>query len=97
MFVFCDLIQGEILGDSLTSLLRTIVLDGFGGGGGGPSSVVHYRSFAKLQWKTVVKSAIQSISISLMDETGNLMPFLSIGRTCLTLKFRLVSQHKPNL
>ena len=98
MFVFCDLIQSEVLGDSLTSLLRTIVLDGFGGcvhsgstnSTSHSASVVQYRAFSKLQWKNVVKSSIQSIAISLMDETGNLMPFLSIGRTCLTLKFRFL-------
>ena len=124
MFVYSDLVQCEVLGDRLTSLLRTVVLDhaaaaaGGGGGetfeynnpaadyskapplpaftvshqsGGGGPAVVNYRSFAKLQWKKVVKTTIHSIKVSLMDETGELMPFLSVGRTCLTLMFRFVS------
>ena len=123
MFVYSDLVQCEVLGDRLTSLLRTVVLDhaaaAAGGGetfeynspaadyskapppppaftvshqsGGGGPAVVNYRSFAKLQWKKVVKTTIHSIKVSLMDETGELMPFLSVGRTCLTLMFRFVS------
>ena len=91
MFVYCDLIQDEILGNTFTSLLRTVALianteDEENRKG----SIISYRSFSNLQWKTVVKSSFQSISITLRDETGQLMPFLSVGRTCLTLKFRQV-------
>ena len=99
MFVYTDLIHGnEILGDRLTSLLRTIPLDqtlNTNANVGGTTTtttssepVICYRSFAKLQWKNVVKSSIESIKVSLIDEGGNFMPFLSIGRTCLTLQFR---------
>ena len=91
MFVYCDLIQDEILGNTFTSLLRTVALianteDEETRKG----SIISNHSLSNLQWKTVVKSSFQSISITLRDETGQLMPFLSVGRTCLTLKFRQV-------
>ena len=80
MFVYCDLIQDKILGNTFTSLLRTVALianteDEENRKG----SIISYRSFSNLQWKTVVKSSFQSISITLRDETRQLMPFLSVG------------------
>ena len=41
-----------------------------------------------MQWKRLNKSNFQSITISLCDESGQLMPFVSIGRTIITLSFR---------
>ena len=85
ILVYCDLVQNEILGGKGTSLLRSITLTG----NVESATAVCYRSFAKLQWKDVVKSSFQSITVSLRNETGDLVPFLSRGRTSLTLKFRL--------
>ena len=48
----------------------------------------NYRTFGNLQWRRVVKSSIESILVSLRNETGHLIPFLSRGRTNLTLHFR---------
>ena len=49
---------------------------------------LHYQSFNNLQWKRIVKTTVQSISILLRNETGQLVPFLSRGRTNVTLQFR---------
>ena len=49
---------------------------------------LHYQTFTNLQWKRIVKTTVQSISISLRNETGQLVPFLSRGRTNVTLQFR---------
>ena len=87
IFVYCDLIQDEVFGDKRTSLLRSVTLNETNA-----SATTCYRSFSKLQWKTVVKSSFQSISISLRNETGSLVPFLARGRTTLTLKFRHISK-----
>lgn len=81
MFVYCDLVQNEILGDAQTALLRAIPL----------YSNKNHESFTKLQWRRVIKSTIHSITISLRSETGALIPFLSRGRTNLTLQFRRVN------
>ena len=88
ILVYCDLVQNEDLGDKGTSLLRSITLTHDDDNDRGVSAVSN-RSFAKLQWKDVVKSAFQSITVSLRNEMGSLVPFLSRGRTSLTLKFRL--------
>ena len=49
---------------------------------------LHYHTLTNLQWKRIVKTTVQSISISLPNETGKLVPFLSRGRTNVTLQFR---------
>ena len=86
IFLYCDLVQNEILGDSLTALLRAIPLTERS------TTAKHqqqnYRTFNNLQWRRIVKSSIESISVSLRNETGQLVPFLSRGRTNLTLHFR---------
>lgn len=95
LFVYCDLIQNEILGDNHTALLRAMPLCSSNNERSktshpSPPPATQYQTFAKLQWKRVVKSSFQQISISLRDETGQLMPFLALGRTSLTLQFRKV-------
>ena len=145
MFVYCDLIQNEVLGDNLTSLLRSVALQNespqpppppFASNGsrlvlrrrrrsknnnydekettlsddGGDFTLeaaatntipppvnygVCYQSFAMPQWKSVVKSTFQSISITLRNETGALIPFQAVGRTWLTLQFRLLPPPPP--
>ena len=80
MFLYCDLVQNEILGDTQTALLRAIPLS---------SSVKsNHKNFTELQWRRLIKSSIQSITISLRSETGDLIPFFSRGRTNLTLQFK---------
>ena len=84
MFIYCDLVQNEILGDSQAALLRVIPLQQ----NVASTGATCYRTFDKMQWKRLNKSNFQSITISLCDESGQLMPFVSIGRTNITLSFR---------
>ena len=86
VFVFCNLVQNEILGDSRTALLRAIPLTERPATG--IQQQQNYRTFGNLQWRRVVKCSIESISVSLRNETSQLVPFLSCGRTNLTLHFR---------
>ena len=92
IFVYCDLIQDQILGNKLTSLLRTIALPNNSTQKTQNAIICNgnLQSFSNLQWKNVVKSSFQSINITIRDETGQLMPFLSIGRNWLTLKFQFL-------
>ena len=92
MFVYCDLIQDEILGTTFTSLLRSVAINSTGNRKLNEVATICHQSFSNLQWKDVVKSSFQSITITIRDETGQLMPFLSIGRSWLTLKFQLLPQ-----
>ena len=86
IFVNSDLVQNEILGDSRTALLRAISLTEKLATG--IQQQQNYRTFGNLQWRRVVKSSIESISVALWNETGQLVPFLSRDRTNLTLHFR---------
>ena len=79
MFVFCDLVQNEkILGDTQTALLRAVPL----------GDNKRQRMFTRVQWRRVIKSSIHSLTIALRNKAGSLIPFLSRGRTNLTLQFR---------
>ena len=86
IFLYCDLVQNEILGDSRTALLRVIPLTERS------TTAKHqqqnYQTFNNPQWRRIVKSSIESFSVSLRNETGQMVPFLSRGRTNLTLHFR---------
>ena len=75
MFVYCDLVQNEILGDTQTALLRAVPL----------GDNKRQRTFTRIQWRRVT---IHSLTIALRNEAGGLIPFLSRGRTKLTLQFR---------
>ena len=87
IFLYCDLVQNEILGDSQTALLRAIPLSNFLSEHRG-QQYLNYQTFTNLQWRRIVKSSIESITISLRSESGQLLPFLSRGRTNITLQFR---------
>ena len=91
MFLYCDLVQNQTLGDKQTALLRSIPV----------KSLVlaqtlgemNHKSFTNLQWKRVIKSQFQSINVTLANEMGQKIPFLSCGRTNVTLAFRPTPPH----
>ena len=78
MFVYCDFVQNEILGDTQTTLLRAVPL----------GDNKRQRNFTRIQWRRVIKSSIHSLTIALRNEAGGLISFLSRGRTNLTLQLR---------
>ena len=86
IFVYCDLIQDEIPGNKLTSLLRTIALPN-NSTQKTQSAVICHQSFSNLQWKNVVNSSFQSTNITTRDETRQLMSFLSISQTGWNFNF----------
>ena len=91
MFLYCDLVQNETLGDTQTALLRSIPLKSITLAQ--TMGEVNHKSFTNLQWKRIVKPQFQSISLTLANEMGQKMPFLSCGRTNITLAFRPVPQY----
>ena len=93
MFIYCDLVQNEIFGDSQPVLLRVIPLQQ----NVASTGATCYRTFDKMQWKRLNRSNFQSITISLCDESGQLMPFVSIGRTNSTLSFRRRKKHRHSV
>ena len=91
MFLYCDLVQNQTLGDKQTALLRSIPVKSL--------ALVqtlgemNHKSFSNLQWKRVIKSQFQSINVTLANEMGQKIPFLSCGRTNVTLAFRPTPRH----
>jgi hypothetical protein len=65
IFVYCDLIGPQIVGDTLTRCLRTVLypyLDG-------------YHIFDKVYYVPVEKSEFQTVSIDVLTKLGDLVPF----------------------
>ena len=87
MFLYCDLVHNEILGDTQSALLRAIPLST-------TTTSNNQRTFSKLLWRRLINCSIQSITISLRSETGDLIPFLSRGRTNVILQFVGASHQK---
>ena len=82
MFSYCDLIQNENLGDTQTSIVQAVPLYT------SKPSAVCSKTISKLQCKPINKKKFESITIRLCDESGQLIPFISVGRTNFTLAFR---------
>ena len=91
IFLYCDLVQNETLGETRTALMRSIPLKSIALAQ--TMGEVNHKSLTNLQWKRIVKPQFQSISLFLANEMGQKMPFLSCGRTNITLAFRPVPRN----
>ena len=78
MFVYCDLVRNEILGDTQTALLRAVPL----------GDNKRHRTLTRNQWRPLIKCSIHSLTIAPRNEAGGLIPFLSREITNFTLQFR---------
>ena len=87
IFVYTDLIEYQNTGDVKAPILR--VIDSGKRVENGEllsSQSLERRSFFDLQFKKLLVQNIQTISIQLRCETGNLVPFNGTGQVVLTLK-----------
>ena len=78
MFVYCDLVQNEILRDTQIALRRAAPL----------GDNKRQRKFTRIQGRRAITSSIHSLTIAFRSEAGGLIPFSSQGKTNLTLQFR---------
>jgi hypothetical protein len=85
MYVYCDLLGNEILGDTNTQLLSVVPMSSLVQ----TTSPTSYFSFSNLQFKPLAKKYFHDVQIRLCDESGDIIPFLGTGRTNLTLLFKL--------
>ena len=74
MFIYCDLVEHEILGDSHAALLRVIPLQQ----NVASTGATCYWTFDKMQWKRLKKSDFQPITVSHCNESGQLMPLWAL-------------------
>ena len=82
MFVYCDVIEYVIVGDSRVLLLRTFAMDKKKN-----SSEVIHQMFQHPIYVPVQKKHFDSIEINIMTDTGEPMPF-AFGKSVALLHFR---------
>ena len=89
VMVYTDIVEFSIIGDTKAPILRCspfinkIQRDAI--------SVTEYSnhvSFHNLQFRRLLKNSIHSIKVDLRSPTGELIPFVAVGITRLTLLFR---------
>lgn len=93
MFVYTDIIEPQIVGDTLAPLLRSVAM--YSSVQATSNNDILYcrqtqivKAFDHLEFKRVSGTTINTILIELHNETGQLMQFIDIGRVSLTLLFR---------
>ena len=80
MYVYCDIVQPQVVGDTSAQLLRGIPVEGKLG-----ETVT--KTFTNVQYVPVQKKSFEDIEILLRDDTGNVMSF-ERGKAIATLHFR---------
>lgn len=82
IFVYCDIIKANLVGDSQTQLLRYIEI---------PNDVQYGQQvhliYENIQYFPLVTNEFESIEIDIKDDTGQLIPF-TYAKNVLVLHFR---------
>ena len=89
--VYTDIIEHQIIGDTMAPLLRLIPLAGKMRNNeiaGSENTQVVKTFTVPLQFKKVQVNAFHSIQLDIYGENGELIPFVDSGRTSATLLFR---------
>ena len=95
IFVYINIIEYQPVGDSKAPLLRLIPLQRtMKNNELEDTKSLDYRSFDNLQFKKLLSTNVGAIQIELRNESGDLVPFISLGKTALTLRFR--RNHLPS-
>lgn len=86
-FVYCDIVNPQIVGDQLSQILRSITIEtrNYMHGGQG------YITFPHAQYIPLSVNTLDQISINITDSTGKMLPFIS-GTSSALLHFRKRSE-----
>ncbi len=79
-FVYCDIVQYQLVGDANVPLLRTVAVSGRNGD-------VVAKSFDNIHYVGLSRSTFQEVHIHITDDTGLKVPF-EHGRVIVKLHFR---------
>lgn len=83
LFVYCDIIEPQIVGDVMTPLLRIIPLD--------PSKYIYGSNkmhvFSPPHYLPIMRREFDTIEIDIRSSTGQKIPF-QFGTVCIKLHFR---------
>ena len=80
LYVYCDMIQSQYVGDALVPLLRIVPVEGKDG-------ERISKSFIRPQYLPVSRKQFESMEVNIKRDTGESVPF-EFGRVLLTLHFR---------
>src|SRR5436190_9450583 len=88
MYVYCDLAEPQLVGDTVAPLLKVVNIDTTTSRYKyGANKMVH---FIDPHYVPLMRTKFESVEIDLRDDTGQRMPFY-FGTTCMKLHFRRVS------
>jgi hypothetical protein len=91
VMVYTDIIEYGIIGNTKAPILRCFpFISKLRHDSITTTQFMNYRAFSTLQFKKLMKHSFHSISIDIRDATGDLVPFVSVGYTRLTLLFRKI-------
>lgn len=94
LMIYTDIIEYGIIGDTKAPLLRCFpFITKLRNSEIQSMQYMNYRTFEKLQFKKLMMNSFHSIGITIRDHTGEVIPFVSVGYTRLTLLFRKISSH----
>ena len=79
-FIYCDIVQYQLVGDANVPLIRTIPVSGKNGD-------VMVNSFDNVHYSGLGRSTFQDIQVHITDDTGLRVPFEQ-GRVIVKLHFR---------
>lgn len=85
LYVYCDVVQSQLVGDSQVPLLRVVPVEGRDG-----ERIT--RSFMSPQYLPIGKKQFDSIEVNIKRDTGIKVPF-EFGRVLLTVHFRRTSPY----
>ena len=80
IYVYCDIVQSQVVGDTIAKLLRSVPIEG-----GNGEAVT--RTYNNIQYVPVQTKSFEDIQILLRDDTGLAIPF-ERGEVLMTLHFR---------
>ena len=80
LYVYCDIIQSQYVGDALVPLLRIVPVEGKDG-------ERIRKSFIRPHYLPVSRKQFESIEVNIKRDTGETVPF-ELGKVLLTLHFR---------
>ena len=97
MFVYTNIIEYQPVADKRAPLLRLIAMQHkIENDIMVEDESIHHKGFDNLQFKSLLTNTIAAIQIELRNEAGQLMPFVSRGRTAVTLRFKKNHFHSSN-
>ena len=80
LYVYCDIVQAQFVGDALVPLLRIVPVEGDDG-----RRVS--KSFERLHYLPVSRREFETIEVNIKRDTGESVPF-ELGKVLFTLHFR---------